>query len=52
MSKFNLQKRAVKLWSRRVMGREYAKMVGQQHVLLSIVNRGFFGRLKWAFLKR
>ncbi len=52
MSKKNLLRRAAKVESRRVLGREYAILLGRHRIAQSILLRGFFGRLKFAFFRR
>jgi hypothetical protein len=51
MSKHNLVKRSVKIEARRTvaeqLGRDIAINRGLSHSILQLLQRGFFGRLKW-----
>ena len=47
MSRFNLDKRAVKLATRKHLELEHAKTRGLAVTAYSVIARGFWGRLKW-----
>ena len=56
MSKQDLEKRAAKIQARHTVAQqislEHAKTRGLVIACLTLLNRGFFGRLKWLFLGR